>query len=110
MTVEEFQKIYSSNIKKFRKQKGIKQDALAEKINLSEKYISDLETGRRLGSLETLIALADAFGVPPYELLLPCDEKNAYNAERTRFLMSALRDNVSATLDTIENFLAERDG
>lgn len=107
MTIEEFQKIYSSNIKARRKLLGINQEQLAEKINLSEKYVSDIETGRRLGSLETLISIADALGAEPYEMLLPQGNAASYDTERTRKLMASLRDNVSATLDTLEKYLAD---
>lgn len=107
MTLDEFKKTYSANIKRLRGESSFKQDDLAEKINLSEKYISDIETGRSLGSLATLVAIANAFGVEPYELLLPDGKMARYNTSRTRKLMLALRENVSATLDTLENFLGD---
>ena len=84
---------------------GIKQDKLAEKIGLSEKYISDLETGRRIGSFETLVSIANALEVEPYELLLPPKTNISYDTKRTQELMKRLRSNFSELVDTMEEFL-----
>ncbi len=105
MDFEEFKKIYSENIKSKRIEEGIKQDKLAEKIGLTEKYISDLETGRRAGSLETLLLLANALDVEPYELLLPPKTNLSYDTKRTKDLMKRLRSNVGELLDTLDEYL-----
>ncbi len=105
MNFEEFKQIYADNIKSRRNQLGLKQDKLAEKINLSEKYISDLETGRRIGSFETLVSIANALEVEPYELLLPAKTAVSYDTKRTQELMKRLRSNFSELVDTMEEFL-----
>ena len=48
-----------------RKWRHIKQTDLAQRAKLSQSYLSDLESGRRKGSPETLTALAHALDVPP---------------------------------------------
>lgn len=48
-----------------RKWRNIKQTDLAQRAKLSQSYLSDLESGRRKGSPETLTALANALDVPP---------------------------------------------
>ena len=105
MEIKELHEIYSENIKKFRTKKGLKQDVLAEKVDLSEKYISDLETGRRIGSFETLVSLANALEVEPYELLLPPQTAISYDTKKTKDLMNRLRKNLGDVVDTLENFL-----
>lgn len=107
MDFEEFKEIYAENIKSKRIEQGINQDKLAEKIGLSEKYISDLETGRRAGSLETLVVLADALEVEPYELLLPSNKNLSYDTKRTQNLMKRLRTNVGELLDTLDDYLGK---
>lgn len=107
MNFEELKEIYAENIKSKRIEKGIKQDKLAEKIGLSEKYISDLETGRRAGSLETLVMLSDALEVEPYELLLPPNKNLSYDTKRTQNLMKRLRTNVGELLDTLDDYLGK---
>lgn len=105
MNFEELKEIYAENLKSKRNELGIKQDKLAEKIGLSEKYISDLETGRRIGSFETLVSIADALEVEPYELLLPPKTNISYDTKRTKELMKRLRSNFSELVDTMEEFL-----
>ena len=58
-------------IKKIRKSKGITQEQLAENIGLSTQYISNLETAKSKGSLETIVKIANIFEVSVDELL--CD-------------------------------------
>lgn len=53
-----------------RKEKGITQEKLAEKANLSSNYLSHIETSRSIPSLETLMALCVALDVTPDSLLL----------------------------------------
>jgi transcriptional regulator with XRE-family HTH domain len=45
------------------------QAKLAERVGLSENYLSALERGQKLPSIETLAALARALGVEPGDLL-----------------------------------------
>ena len=53
--------ILGTRLRKEREELGITQDALAKGIGLSSEFISLLELGKRMPSLETLTALADYF-------------------------------------------------
>jgi transcriptional regulator with XRE-family HTH domain len=48
---------------------GWSQAELAEKIDISANYVSVLERGLKLPTLDTLVTLAQALSVPPSELL-----------------------------------------
>ena len=62
-------------LKKYRKEKGYTQFELAEKIGVSEFYISTLETGSRKPGRETLIKLSNEMNMPIEKLLeLKTDE------------------------------------
>jgi len=63
------------NIKKYRREKGMSQETLAEKINLSVNYIGMLERSEKLPSLTTLIKIANALDVTTDILL--CESLNA---------------------------------
>ncbi|MDR1324121.1 MAG: helix-turn-helix transcriptional regulator [Candidatus Margulisbacteria bacterium] len=63
--------ILSANIKHYRNRSGFSQFELAEKIEMSVPFISDLETGKTWASPATLAKLAAAFGIEVYELLKP---------------------------------------
>ena len=81
------------------------QDALSEKIGLNEKYISAIETGAKWGSFDTLISLANALNVEPYELLLPNGKEVSVDTRKTKELMVRFRTNLNELVDTVEEFL-----
>jgi DNA-binding XRE family transcriptional regulator len=53
-----------SRLKAFRTWRGQTQLHLAFKTGIGQGYLSDLESGRRAGSLETIAKLAQALNVP----------------------------------------------
>ena len=53
-----------------RKNRGITQEQLAEKAELSNIYISHIENSRSIPSLETLMKLCSALDITPDEVLL----------------------------------------
>lgn len=107
MTLEELHDCYTANIRRLRVEAGLSQGELAEKIHLSEKYLSAIETGKKWGSFETLHAIAAALAVEPYELFLPKSAALSYDVKRTKVLMKSLRRNLNEMLDSVEQFLAE---
>lgn len=68
-------------IRKYRKAKGLSQEELAEKVNISVTHISHIETGNTKLSLSVLVDLANALGVSADDLLTdePCDRNRAIN-------------------------------
>lgn len=56
-------------ISKRRKELGLTQQQLAEKLNVSDKVISKWETGRSLPDTSMLIPLAEALQIPLNELM-----------------------------------------
>lgn len=57
-----------SRLKEIRKTRGLTQEALAEKIDLSPQYLSRLEGGHQSPSLETVARLAEALNLELSEL------------------------------------------
>ncbi len=55
---------------KRRKELGLKQYEVCEQINVNYKYISNLETGRSVPSLEVVMNLCEALQTTPDYLLL----------------------------------------
>ena len=56
-------------LRKYRREKGLSQEALAEKTNLSSNYIGMLERGQKVPSLETFVELVNALEVSADMLL-----------------------------------------
>ena len=105
MNIEELKAVYTANLKTLRTQKKLSQAEISEKVHITEKFYSDIETGRKWGSFETIVDLANAFGVEPYELFLPAGSVISHNERRTKDLMKRLRANFSELVDTMEDFL-----
>ena len=56
-------------VRAHREAKGWSQARLAEAVGVTSNYVGVLERGQKLPTLDTLVALAKALGVPPGELL-----------------------------------------
>ena len=57
-------------LKQWRKHRGYTQERLAEMTNLSKPYISQLESGVRQFTHETLVVLAEALSCDPADLIM----------------------------------------
>ena len=107
MNIKELKAVYTANLRTLRTQKKLSQAEISEKVHITEKFYSDLETGRKWGSFETIVDLANAFEVEPYELFLPAGSVISHNEHRTKDLMKRLRANFSELVDTMEDFLKD---
>lgn len=71
-----------TKIKQFRKQKGLTQAELAEKINVDPKYISRLETGTSSPSIATIAKLGEVLNVDVFNFfVVESKEKKAHVIE-----------------------------
>jgi transcriptional regulator with XRE-family HTH domain len=73
MTERELLKIFSSNIRLYRARFRWSQAELADKVNISINFLSDIETGKKWASPITMVKFANIFNVKAYELLKPID-------------------------------------
>jgi DNA-binding XRE family transcriptional regulator len=58
-----------SPVKLWRIQRNLTQQELSRRVGISKPYLSQIETGKRQGTVETLRALARALEVPPDVLI-----------------------------------------
>lgn len=63
-------KVFGTNVKTYRHELGISQEAFAEKCGLHRTYISAIECYRRSISLENIQRIADALEIETYKLFL----------------------------------------
>jgi len=73
MTERELLKVLSGNIKQYRGRYKWTQAELAEKIDISINFLSDIENAKKWPSPTTMVKLADIFNISAYELLKPRD-------------------------------------
>jgi transcriptional regulator with XRE-family HTH domain len=67
-------KVFGTNLKKYRTEKGYSQEKFAELCGLHRTYISDIECFQRNISLENIQKIADALEIESYKLLIDRDE------------------------------------
>lgn len=63
-------KVFADNVKRYRMELGLSQEAFAEKCALHRTYISAIECYRRSISLENIQRIADALGIETYKLFV----------------------------------------
>jgi len=67
-TTEQMKKLFGTNIKKYRIQKNITQQELAEKLKMSTVFVSRLENGKYGVQFKNIITIANALEIDPYLL------------------------------------------
>ena len=85
MTESDLRVILGTNIKKYRTIRGFSQAKLAEIIDISPNFISEIETGKRWLSSDTLVNLAEALNVEVFEFLAP---RQIQSDDITRFIQA----------------------
>ena len=100
--------LYGENIKRIRQTKGMSQNILSERAEISPGFVSKIENHKKIGTFDTFAKITEALEVEPYELLLSQNSAVNINSRKTKQLMKQLRKNVCDTMDTIESILAEK--
>ena len=67
----DMRRLVGRNLARIRNDKGLTQEALAERSGFSQQYLSGLEQGRRNPTIVTIYELAQALGVDHLDLLRP---------------------------------------
>ena len=73
------------NIRRYREQKNLTQDALAENLHVTRQAVSNWETGKNQPDLDMLETVANALGVEPADLLR--DRKREYPRFQTKVII-----------------------
>lgn len=69
-------RVFSINLKKYRKAIGLSQEAFADKAGLHRTYISAIECGKRSIALDNIQKIADALEIDTYLLFINDNPKN----------------------------------
>ena len=104
MEEQELRGILSKNTIRCRTRNNLTQMALAEKLGKSTNFICDIECGKSWVSITTLVKLAAAFNVEPYELF----KADALLSEKENDILKSYADeNMKAVLSVV-NQLAQK--
>lgn len=63
-------KVFGTNVRRYRNEKGISQEKLASLSGLHRTYISDIERFQRSISLENIQRIADALDIDTFKLFV----------------------------------------
>ncbi len=78
----------------------LKQQELAERLELSKSYVSELESGKKVPSMDVVQKYSDAFGIPASSILFFSENlENPSKATRTK---SAIAGKVLQFLQLVE--------
>jgi transcriptional regulator with XRE-family HTH domain len=77
-------KSIGKRIQKYREATGISQEKLAERVELSPIFISTIERGVKVPSLESFVKIANALNIS-FDLLLSDVISNGYTVKASRF-------------------------
>jgi len=95
----DIKEIFAENLRKIRRKKGLTQEKLAEKANMSLQYLALLEIARKFPSGEMLERLANALDIETYELLAVASSANNE--------LELLRNNIISEVKTLNESLAK---
>ena len=93
------------NMKFYRKQAGLTQEKLAERIGMSTSYIGDMEARERFPSAETIDKIAEALGIRSAVLFdetgSPDGLASAYKAQFGHTLSEELKARLISAVDDV---------
>lgn len=69
-------KVFANNLKRYRKLKGLSQEAFAERTGLHRTYISAIEREKRSIALDNVQKIADALEIDTYLLFVENNKSN----------------------------------
>jgi len=93
MEEKELRSVFAENIKKFRNKRGWNQLLLAERLEISSNFLSEIETGKGWVSPLTLVKLANVLDINVFELFIPNDmQNNAQNELQNEKMKRFARD------------------
>lgn len=82
MTNEETLKYVAYAIRAIRKQKNISQMELCLRANMSQGFLTNIETGKKEPSTMTLIRIAEALGVSPRDFFPENEKKDNIDVKK----------------------------
>ena len=100
--MDDLKKIIGERIRQRRKECGLKQYELAEKLDISNNHMSSIENGKKNMSQELLVKVCDEFHVTPDFIFLGALRSNNVPRDIYERLQTFEEDTLSLTLEIIE--------
>ncbi len=101
MTPDDIQKRLGENVKRLRKERGLTQFQLAEKADLSEETVKNIELSRCWTSDKNLAKITKALGVDISALFLPVKSSFNKDSKNAATIKEAIAENLRSYVDTV---------
>ena len=94
--------LFISNLKKWRKLKGLSQEKLAERCNAAHSYIRQLESGKGHPSFAFIGKIAGALQIEPYQLFYDetAEKGQTMRAKYMESVQTKLLESMSSDIQT----------
>lgn len=102
-SIQSIRKAVGQNIRRFREEAGLTQEALAEKLGFSTSHIANIEGGKTGISDEILASICNLFSKKPAEIYNEPDLDFAVDKE----LKLAINDSVKKVIQNSSNEIAD---
>jgi len=99
MDEKELRAVFAENIKKIRNRRGWNQLLLAEKLEISSNFLSEIETGKGWVSPLTLVKLANVLEINVFELFMPNNAQDTAQNELQSEIMRRFARDLTLALD-----------
>jgi transcriptional regulator with XRE-family HTH domain len=104
----DLQKIVTSNLEKYRKEKDFSQKDVAKKIGISPSHYSRLELWRVEPALSTLVKVSEALDIQLWQLFVPLDITELPLSEKFKKIKDLPRED-QVVIHRIINMALERE-
>ena len=84
--------VFANNVKKYRTESGLSQEAFAEKAGLHRTYISAIEREKRSIALDNVQKIADALEIETYLLFIEETEKTNYDSKENNTITQIMHE------------------
>ena len=101
MTCDDIKKRLGENVKRIRKEQRLTQFQLAEKAELSEETVKNIELSRCWTSDKNLAKLTKALAVDIHSLFLPVSESFDSDSEDSVIIKNAIAENIQHDIDSV---------
>ena len=94
--------VFGNNIHSYRKMKNLSQEQLAEKLEISVKHLSTLETGKVFASAELIEKISEILEVSIYSLFYTPEEKSIDNSDINK-IETIIEEEIIKSISIIKN-------
>ena len=101
MTCDDIKKRLGENVKRIRKEQKLTQFQLAEKAELSEETVKNIELSRCWTSDKNLAKLTKALAVDIHSLFLPVSTSFDIDLKDSVIIKNAIAENLKAYVDSV---------